>query len=114
MTRCTLAARAARDPLTNAWRWGTMYYVAHEAGSAGRPRRREAMAHAAATPSPHHLAADPAYLAHALGTYQQAEHLSDRALAAELGIAVEQLDRLRRCKLPAVDAYAVRLYRTVA
>ena len=63
--------------------------------------------------SPHQLAADPAYLAFPLARYQRARCLDDRALAAELGIAADLLDRLRRCKLPAVDPYAVRLYRLV-
>lgn len=65
------------------------------------------------TLSLHQLAIDPAYLAYPLGRYQQAERLSDKALAAELGITEERLDRLRLCKLPTVDPYAVRLYRLV-
>lgn len=53
---------------------------------------------------------DPAYLAYPLARYQRAQQRTDRALAAELGITVGQLDQFRLCRWPAIDRYAIRLY----
>jgi hypothetical protein len=51
---------------------------------------------------------DPFFLASALALYARSEELDDPALAARLGCPVEQLPRLRLCRMPRTDPAGFR------
>jgi hypothetical protein len=50
-------------------------------------------------------------LGYALARYQEAQHLDDATLVAQLGIAPDELDDLRACPCPWSDPYGIRLGR---
>jgi hypothetical protein len=54
---------------------------------------------------------DHTLLGYPLACYQEMHHSDDATLAAELGIAPEELDALRACPRPWGDPYGVRLGR---
>lgn len=48
-------------------------------------------------------AADPFFLGHALTAFQARHRISDPALAAKLKVTLEQLAKIRLCRMPGID-----------